>query len=147
MNHTMFYLMSWVREKLEKKHINNEMGTGRGRKRRREKKTCLRLLSKQVRRPFEVYCFSTVNSLRTCVISECKGQLGLFPTWKCQRSPLCYPLSHSGPWKAIQKVRGKKTFTISGWYFSENSQWPWDYSVNTLWFKTESSVYALLENK
>lgn len=31
MNHTMFYLMSWVREKLEKKHINNEThSTGKG---------------------------------------------------------------------------------------------------------------------
>lgn len=31
MNHTMFYLMSWVREKLEKKHINNETHrTGEG---------------------------------------------------------------------------------------------------------------------
>lgn len=31
MNHTMFYLMSWVREKLEKKQINNETrSTGEG---------------------------------------------------------------------------------------------------------------------
>lgn len=38
MNHTMFYLMSWVREKLEKKHINNERhSTGEGKEREREK--------------------------------------------------------------------------------------------------------------
>ena len=35
MNHTMFYLMSWVREKLEKKHINNEShSTGEGEKKK-----------------------------------------------------------------------------------------------------------------
>ena len=33
MNHTMFYLMSWVREKLVKKQINNEThSTGKGKK-------------------------------------------------------------------------------------------------------------------
>ena len=38
MNHTMFYLMSWVREKLEKKQINNEThSTGEGKK--KEKRT------------------------------------------------------------------------------------------------------------
>lgn len=40
MNHTMFYLMSWVREKLEKKHINNEThSTGEGKKKKKGKKT------------------------------------------------------------------------------------------------------------
>lgn len=78
MNHTMFYLMSWVREKLEKKHINNETRSTGGERRRRRRKTCLRLLSKQVRRPFEVCCFGAVNSLRTCVISECKASLDFF---------------------------------------------------------------------
>lgn len=43
MNHTMFYLMSWVREKLEKKQINNETrSTGEGeekKKRKKEEKT------------------------------------------------------------------------------------------------------------
>lgn len=54
----MFYLMSWVREKLEKKHINNETySTGEEERERRKKrggerdgegKMGLRLLSKQV---------------------------------------------------------------------------------------------------
>lgn len=38
MNRTMFYLMSWVREKLEKKQINNETPWhwgGKGERRRR----------------------------------------------------------------------------------------------------------------
>lgn len=39
MNHTMFYLMSWVREKLEKKQINNETrSTGEGKEKKKEKK-------------------------------------------------------------------------------------------------------------
>ncbi len=38
MNHTMFYLMSWVREKLEKKQINNEThSTGEGKKKKKKK--------------------------------------------------------------------------------------------------------------
>lgn len=61
----MFYLMSWVREKLEKKQINNEThSTGEGKKKkkktmkkekkkkREKKKLGLRLLSKQVRGTF-----------------------------------------------------------------------------------------------
>lgn len=58
MNHTMFYLMSWVREKLEKKQINNETrSTGEGTEKEEEeedgkKKLGLRLLSKQVRGTF-----------------------------------------------------------------------------------------------
>ena len=63
----MFYLMSWVREKLEKKQINNEThSTGEGKKkkkkktkkkekkkkREKKKKLGLRLLSKQVRGTF-----------------------------------------------------------------------------------------------
>lgn len=56
----MFYLMSWVREKLEKKHINNETcstGKEEGERERRRKrggdkegegKLGLMLLSKQV---------------------------------------------------------------------------------------------------
>lgn len=71
--------MSWVREKLEKKHINNETNsTGEGKKKKKKKKLGLWLLSKQVRGIFEVYCFSAVNSLRTCVISECKASLDFF---------------------------------------------------------------------
>lgn len=38
MNHTMFYLMSGVREKLEKKQINNEThSTGEGKKEEKKK--------------------------------------------------------------------------------------------------------------
>lgn len=74
----MFYLMSWVREKLEKKQINNETrSTGEGKK--KEKKNLVWGSSaNRSEGPFEVYCFSAVNSLRTCVISECKASLDFF---------------------------------------------------------------------
>lgn len=70
MNRTMFYLMSWVREKLEKKQINNETprhwggkgerrrgmgGKERKKKKKGEKKgreLGLRLRGKQVRGTF-----------------------------------------------------------------------------------------------
>lgn len=89
MNRTMFYLMSWVREKLEKKQINNETprhwgGKGERRRRgmggeerkkkkkRRKKKKGENLVwgsaANRSEGPFEVGCFGAVNSLRTCVI-------------------------------------------------------------------------------
>lgn len=82
MNHTMFYLMSWVREKLEKKQINNEThSTGEGKKEKKKKKKKNLVWGSSANRsggPFEVDCFSAVNSLRTCVISECKASLDFF---------------------------------------------------------------------
>lgn len=77
----MFYLMSWVREKLEKKHINNEThSAGEGKTKEEEEKKNLVWGSSANRSegPFEVCCFSAVNSLRTCVISECKASLDFF---------------------------------------------------------------------
>ena len=88
----MFYLMSWVREKLEKKQINNEThSTGEGKKKKKKTKKKEKKKKRKKKKnlvwgssanrsegPFEVYCFSAVNSLRTCVISECKASLDFF---------------------------------------------------------------------
>lgn len=136
MNHTMFYLMSWVREKLEKKHINNEThSSGEGKK---EKKILVWGSSaNRSEGPFEVDCFSAVNSLRTCVISECKASLDFFLPENAKyliAAAQCLTAVLERLFKQPRK-KVKKLLSISGWYFSENSPWPRDCSVNTLWFR------------
>lgn len=68
----MFYLMYCVREKPEKKNILIMKHIVLGRE---EKEVGLRLLGKQVRKTFEVCSFGAVNSLKTCVMSECEASL------------------------------------------------------------------------
>lgn len=91
---------TWEKNKLIMKRI------GPGRERRR-KNLVWGSTANRSGGPFEVYCFSAVNSLRTCVIFWMQGQLGLFPTWKCQISPHCCPLSHCGPWKGYVSSQEK----------------------------------------
>lgn len=98
----MFYLMSWVREKLEKKHINNERRSA-GEGRRRGKNLVWGSSANRSEGPFEVDCFSTVNSLRTCVISECKASLDFF----LPENAKYLRVSHCGPWKAVRAAREK----------------------------------------
>lgn len=113
MNHTMFYLMYWVREKLEKKHINNERcraweGEGK-RGERRERKLGLRLLSaNRSEGPFEVCSSCAVNSLKTRVMSECEASselLSLCLPDKCQTSHLLCPVAlHYGRKKKSEQI-------------------------------------------
>lgn len=87
--------------------------------------------------PFEVCCFCAVNSLRTCVISECKASLDFFLPENAKyliAAARCLTAVLERLFKQPKKEKPEPLVATS-----VKTQWKqpmtWDYSVNSLWFQ------------
>lgn len=109
---------TWEKNKLIMKRI---VLARERRRRRRSKNLVSGSSANRSGGPFEVDCLCAVNSLRTCVISECKASLDFFLYLKI-------PNISSLP------VSQRKKNTITSWYFGEYGSGSRDHSVNALWF-------------